>query len=184
MRTRVERRPQLGEEEKQRRESEITQQEKLESRSGAWKRHATEKQERDEGLLLGDNRDLAEQGRIELTNLGGKRMNSTKLHSLSLSCGTQAGETTLGGFGLQRWRARRRIKEKENQAGTSPRQARQTERATWNTCRQQRVPTAGKNWRGLRGLAAKRKRKRKGNGSWAGRFELGSGGAEHEDERR
>ena len=28
------------------------------------------------------------------------------------------------------------------------------------------------------------KRKRKGNGSWAGRFELGSGGAEREDERR
>src|SRR5881394_2002236 len=31
----------------------------------------------------------------------------------------------------------------KNQAGTSPRQARQTERATWNTCRQQRVPTSG-----------------------------------------
>ena len=50
-------------------------------------------------------------------NLGGKRMNSTKLHSLSLSCGTQAGETTLGGFGLQRWRARRRIKEGEKLGG-------------------------------------------------------------------
>ena len=41
-----------------------------------------------------------------------------------------------------------------------------------------------KNWRGLRGLAIERKRKRKGNGSWAGRFELGLGGAEREDERR
>ena len=64
-----------------------------------------------------ENRDLAEQGRTELTNLGGKRMNSTKLHSLSLSCGTQAGETTLGGFGLQRWRARRRIKEGKKLGG-------------------------------------------------------------------
>ena len=43
-------------------------------------------------------------------------MNSTKLHSLSLA-GRRQGETTLGGFGLQRWRARRRIKEKETAAG-------------------------------------------------------------------
>src|SRR5438105_5400536 len=97
-------------------------------------------------------------------------MNSTKLHSLSLSCGTQAGETTLGGFGLQRWRARRRIKERENQAGTSPRQARQTERATWNTCSQQRVPTAGKTGEDSGLVDRERKRKRKGNGSWAGRL--------------
>src|SRR5436190_14908591 len=98
-------------------------------------------------------------------------MNSTKLHSLLRDAGR---EMTLGGFGLQRWRARRRIKEKENQAGTSPRQAWQTGRATWNTCRQQRVPTAGKNWRGLWAWRQREKRKRKGNGSWAGRFELGS----------
>ena len=58
---------------------------------GAWKRHEIEKQERNEGLLLGDNRDLAEQGRTELTNLGGKRMNSTTLHSLSLSLLRDAG---------------------------------------------------------------------------------------------
>ncbi len=35
-------------------------------------------------------------------------------------------------------------REGKNQAGTSPRQALQTERATWNTCRQQRFPRAGK----------------------------------------
>src|SRR6266540_3874264 len=39
------------------------------------------------------NQGLAKQGRAELTNLGGKRMNSTYTSlSLSLSCGTQAGE--------------------------------------------------------------------------------------------
>ena len=42
-------------------------------------------------------------------------MNSTKLHSLS--CGMQAGEMALGGFGLQRWRARKRIKEGEKPGG-------------------------------------------------------------------
>ena len=45
-------------------------------------------------------------------------MNSTKLHSLSLSlAGRRQGKTTLGGFGLQRWRARRRIKEGEKPGG-------------------------------------------------------------------
>jgi len=45
-------------------------------------------------------------------------MNSTTLHSLSLSlAGRRQGKTTLGGFGLQRWRARRRIKEGEKPGG-------------------------------------------------------------------
>ena len=42
-------------------------------------------------------------------------MNSTRLHSLS--CGTLAGEMALGGFGLQRWRARKQIKEGEKLGG-------------------------------------------------------------------
>ena len=85
MRTRVERRPQLGEEEKQRRKYEILQEQKLGDRSGRLEKTCNGKTERKEGLLLGVNRDLAGQGRTELTNLGGKRMNSTTLHSLSLS---------------------------------------------------------------------------------------------------
>ncbi len=112
-------------------------------------------------------------------------MNSTKLHSLSLSCGTQAGETTLGGFGLQRWRARRRIKEGEklggdfSKAGAADRES--------NVEHMQAA--ASSNERGKTGEDSgawqqREKRKRKGNGSWAGRFELGSGGAEREDERR
>src|SRR6266540_2013179 len=41
-------------------------------------------------------------------------MNSTKLHSLLRDAGR---EMTLGGFGLQRWGARRRIKEKGKPGG-------------------------------------------------------------------
>ena len=43
-------------------------------------------------------------------------MNSTKLHSLSLA-GRRQEKMTLEGFGLQRWRARRRIKEGEKPGG-------------------------------------------------------------------
>src|SRR5438128_11733461 len=60
-------------------------------------------------------KNLRDKDKPKLTNLGGKSMNSTKL--LSLSCGTQAGEMALGGFGLQRWRARKRIKEGEKPGG-------------------------------------------------------------------
>src|SRR5438105_12997079 len=75
----------------------------------------------------------------------------------------------LGGFGLQHWRARRLIKEKGKPGGDSPRQALQTESATWNTCRLRRIPTGGKNWRGSPGLGngEKKREKEKGNGSWA-----------------
>src|SRR6266542_217933 len=87
---------------------------KLGNRSGRLERHATEIGEGRRYLLLG------KQPRTCRTN-GSRRL------------------------GLQRWRARKRIKrEGKNQAGTSPRQALQTERATWNTCRQQRFPRAGK----------------------------------------
>ena len=77
---------------------------------------------------------------------------------------------------MQRWRARRRIKEKENQAGASPRQARQTERATWNTCRQQRVPMSGETGEDSgRGDREKKGEKKTGDGDWAGELRLKMG---------
>ena len=48
----------------------------------------------------------------------------------------------------------------KNQAGTSPRQARQTERATWNTCRQQRVPTSEEKLARTPGLGNREKREK------------------------
>ena len=110
-------------------------------------------------------------------------MNSTKLHSLLRDAGR---EMTLGGFGLQRWRARKRIKGRGKTGGDSPRQALQTESATWNTCRLRRIPTGGKNWRGSPGLGngeKKREKKKKRKRQLGQRIELGSGGAERADER-
>src|SRR6266508_7039406 len=59
-------------------------------------------------------KNLRDKDEPKLTNLGEKRMNSTKLHSLLRDAGR---EMTLGGFGLQRWGARRRIKEKGKLGG-------------------------------------------------------------------
>src|SRR6266540_2532898 len=104
-------------------------------------------------------KNLRDKDEPKLTNLGGKRMNSTKLHSL-------AGRRQEKQF-WERWFAtlesREANKEGEgkNQVGTSPRRARQTERATWNTCRQQRVPTNGENRQGLRGSTTEKKKERK-----------------------
>src|SRR5438132_14190783 len=52
-------------------------------------------------------------------------------------------------------------KRKGEPGGDSPRQALQTESATWNSCRLRRIATGGKNWRGSRGLAKERKKERK-----------------------
>src|SRR6266498_1367735 len=60
-------------------------------------------------------RDTDEPNSRILEEKGGVALHFTL--SLSLSCGTQAGETTLGGFGLERWRVRRRIKEGEKLGG-------------------------------------------------------------------
>ena len=86
-------------------------------------------------------------------------MNSTKLHSLSLAERRQ-GKTTLGGFGLQRWRARRRIKEGEklggdfSKAGAADRES--------NVEHMQAAASSNErgDWRGLRGLATERKREK------------------------
>jgi len=78
-------------------------------------------------------------------------------------------------------------REGKNQAGTSPRQALQTERATWNTCRQQRFPRAGKTggeFRAWQRRKGEEKEKENGGGRLGRKIELGSGGAEREDGRR
>src|SRR6266540_5065874 len=59
-------------------------------------------------------KNLRDKDEQKLTNLGGKRMNSTKLHSLLRDAGRRNGS---GSFGLQRWRAGKRIKEGEKPGG-------------------------------------------------------------------
>ena len=124
-------------------------------------------QEKKEDLLLGDNRDLTGQGWTELMNLGGKRMNSTKLHSLlrdacrrngsqRLWCATLESKATNKGEG-------------KNQAGTlQGRRCRQrVQRGTHAGCggfqRAGKTGEAPGAWQ-----QREKERKRKGNGSWAG----------------
>ena len=57
--------------------------------------------------------------------------------------------------------SKERIKGRGKTGGDSPKQALQTESATWNACKLRRIPTGGKNWRGSRGLATERKREKK-----------------------
>src|SRR6266540_1237619 len=59
-------------------------------------------------------KNLRDKDEPKLMNLGGKRMKSTKLHSLLRDAGRRNGS---GSFGLQRWRARKRIKEGEKPGG-------------------------------------------------------------------
>jgi len=66
-------------------------------------RHATEIGERKKILTAGkQNQGLRDRDEPKLTNLG-KRMNSTNFTLWQ----DAARKTALGGFGLQRWRARR-----------------------------------------------------------------------------
>src|SRR6266540_5647649 len=114
-RTRVERRPQLGEEEKQRRKSQIPQEEKLGGRSGRLEKTCNRKTTREGGLTAGRKPRTCETRTNQSLRILEEKMNSTRLHSLS--CGTLAGEMALGGFGLQRWRARKQIKDGEKPGG-------------------------------------------------------------------
>src|SRR5438045_94796 len=86
-------------------------------------------------------------------------MNSTKLHSLSLSlAGRRQEKTTLGGFGLQRWRARRRIKEGEKSGGDFSKAGAADRESNVEHMQTAASSNGGENWRGLRGLATERKR--------------------------
>ena len=100
-------------------------------------------------------------------------MNSTKLHSLLRDACRRNGS---GSFGLQHWRARRRIKEAEklggdfSKAGAADRES--------NVEHMQTAASSNErgNWRGLRGLAIERKREKElKTGGWAGERQLKMG---------
>ena len=66
------------------------------------------KKRNNEGNCWKITENLRDKDKPKLTNLGGKRMNSTKLHSLLRDASRRNGSWRLC---LQRWRARKRIKE-------------------------------------------------------------------------
>src|SRR6266508_3726124 len=115
-RTRVERRPRLGEEENS--EGNLRFHDK-EVRKQIWalgKKHATEIGERKKILTAGkQNQGLRDRDEPKLTNLG-KRMNSTNFTLWQ----DAARKTALRGLVLQRWRARKQIKGRgKNRRGLS-----------------------------------------------------------------
>ena len=102
-------------------------------------------------------------------------MNSTKLHSLSLSCGTQAGENDS----RKLWFATLESKETNKGRGKTRRGLLRGRPADRESNVEHMQAAASSNERGKTGEDSgawqqREKRKRKGNGSWAGRFELGS----------
>ena len=100
-------------------------------------------------------------------------MNSTKLHSLLRDAGR---EMTLGGFGLQRWRARRRIKEKGKPGGDFSKAGAADRESNVEHMQAAASSNGGEKLARTPGLGSKeKKRKRKENGGWAGRWQLKMG---------
>jgi len=98
-------------------------------------------------------------------------MNSTKLHSLA-GCGEKNNSRRLWFATLE---SKEMNKRKGEPGGDSPRQALQTERATWNTCRLRRIPTGGKTGEAPGAWQQREKeRRRKRKRQLGRRIELGS----------